>query len=326
MEQILCPLCEFLQIKNKKVIEQISNYSIIECSNCYVHFSNPFEHARIETYDQSWKRKKRARSFEREIKRILTSPRYRLFFEKVKIAYGSTILDVGCGSGAFLKILGNQGHKVYGVEQSPEALVNEEDYTQFGKIYHGSVFDLPDEFKSFDVITAFEVLEHLDNPNRFIHLMYDKLQKGGFFYVSVPDSERLEIRLAGGRSRSDYPPIHLTRWSYKSLDNFLSQWKWEEKSVFHTALETTPLFNAIRQRLIKVLVHSNDLLSLKTRNIYLPPSEVKDERMHTTADKQTFMFKRALRLRLDGLLWHLFPVTQRLGLYGHSLVALCKKP
>lgn len=74
---------------------------------------------------------------------------------------------------------------------------------------------LPDSFvnlvkeihERFDIISFFEVLEHLDNPVRFIEHIRGLLKPGGHIIPSVPNRNSFLDTLA----ESDYPPNHLTR-------------------------------------------------------------------------------------------------------------------
>ena len=303
---LVCPVCGRSTIG--KLVEDSDKHSILECSNCSVHFAVPFRQARIDHYEDSWETKKVIRLPEKELERADLSPRYRIFFKRVQVNDYPKLLDVGCGLGGFLKAAKKRRFMVFGVEQSLQAILYARSKLGIDNIHHCSLFELPDDYSSFNVITAFEVLEHLDNPRLFVQAMYERLQPSGILYISVPDRDCFEIRLAGERPQSDFPPNHLTRWSTTALDKFLSGWKWQEKRIYHTALEATPLYRAIRTRIFRARSHAFDTQSKASKSFR------RGTLIHRT------------RVIIDCILWYLFPVTQCLGLYGHSLVALCKKP
>jgi len=94
------------------------------------------------------------------------------------------ILDAGCGTGGILQFLEKYGD-VYGIDVSPEAVrfCHQRGY----RIVQGSLTEeLPFEESSFDIITAFDVLEHLSDDTGAIKSTYNLLRKGGFFFCTVP--------------------------------------------------------------------------------------------------------------------------------------------
>jgi SAM-dependent methyltransferase len=99
-----------------------------------------------------------------------------------------TILDVGCGNGAFLNSLPD-GYQAIGLDFSREALK----YVKV-KAIHGDVVALPFKSASFD-ITCLEVLEHL--PSGVFERALLELQRVSkkYIIISVPDDEDLDFAL-----------------------------------------------------------------------------------------------------------------------------------
>ncbi|MAG69221.1 MAG: hypothetical protein CL471_02810, partial [Acidobacteria bacterium] len=90
-----------------------------------------------------------------------------------------TCLDIGCGSGEFLKILREYGYdEVFGVDIKS---YSEMDY----KTYIGDFLAL-DINRNFSVITMWHVLEHLKNPLEFLRKAYDLLERTGLIVIEVP--------------------------------------------------------------------------------------------------------------------------------------------
>jgi len=93
------------------------------------------------------------------------------------------ILDVGCGTGGNLEMLASFG-AAEGVDVSDDAL---EYCQQKGlKAHKGLAEALPFEDESFDVITALDVVEHLDDDIAGLKEMNRVLKKGGRTLVFVP--------------------------------------------------------------------------------------------------------------------------------------------
>ncbi|MGI8542196.1 MAG: class I SAM-dependent methyltransferase [Aridibacter sp.] len=93
------------------------------------------------------------------------------------------ILDVGCGTGANLEMLKNFG-EAEGVDVSDEAL---EFCRKKGlKVHKGLAEELPFEDETFDVVTALDVVEHLDDDIAGLREMFRVLKKGGKTLIFVP--------------------------------------------------------------------------------------------------------------------------------------------
>jgi SAM-dependent methyltransferase len=96
---------------------------------------------------------------------------------------GLRILDVGCGTGANLEMLSQFGH-AEGVDVSDEAL---EFCRKKGlKVEKGLAETLPYGDEAFDVTTALDVVEHLDDDVAGLRELYRVTKRGGYSVVFVP--------------------------------------------------------------------------------------------------------------------------------------------
>ena len=94
------------------------------------------------------------------------------------------ILDIGCGNGYFLDRLKELGFsKLAGVDISNYLI--DKSHRHFVVDINTEKLPLPD--KSVDVITAFQVLEHVENYFLILHEAYRVLKNGGHFIFSVPN-------------------------------------------------------------------------------------------------------------------------------------------
>ncbi len=100
-----------------------------------------------------------------------------------------TILDVGCGTGGMLAFLAEYGETVVGLDMSPEAIAYCEarDLPANVSAHLGSLpGDMPPGTDRWDVVTAFDVIEHLDDDRKTVGDAYAALVPGGTFVVTVP--------------------------------------------------------------------------------------------------------------------------------------------
>ena len=105
------------------------------------------------------------------------------------IRHDSKVLDVGCATGGFLKHLKSKGfYHLYGIDMIPQYVYKAKNYN----IRLGTVYAIPFEDNSFDIIILDQVLEHLHNPKSAMKEIKRVLKKGGLIYVGVPDADRYD--------------------------------------------------------------------------------------------------------------------------------------
>jgi len=101
--------------------------------------------------------------------------------------YEGKILDVGCALGGFIKYCETKGwFNVYGIEPI-QAYV---DKANMDRIKVGSVYEIPFEDNTFDMLILDQVLEHLNDPHKAFMEMKRVLKEGGFIYISVPNADK----------------------------------------------------------------------------------------------------------------------------------------
>lgn len=124
------------------------------------------------------------------------------------------VLDVGCGSGFFLDQAREAGCETSGVELNRAAA--EKARVRGHKIFSGLLHDLnPEATGTFDLITLFQVLEHVSEPVLVMKDAATFLNPGGYIVVAVPGAEGAN-RLCPW-SPYDWPPHHTSRWRLTDL-------------------------------------------------------------------------------------------------------------
>jgi len=98
-------------------------------------------------------------------------------------------LDLGCGSGFLASQLSNKGYMVLGVDI--------ENFTRYPIKFLKRDLDKPFEFNrsKFDLITAVEIIEHLENPRKFIREIKKCLKKEGIAIITTPNILNWKARL-----------------------------------------------------------------------------------------------------------------------------------
>lgn len=126
-----------------------------------------------------------------------------------------SILEVGCGEGAFIEQLQKyHDADIQGVELNPNA-VKIAQKKQLPVIQQDIKEIAQEKVEHFDAICAFQVLEHLGQPQEFLSLIMNLLRPGGSLLLSVPNCDSF-IRDAQD-DLLNMPPHHLTHWNTESL-------------------------------------------------------------------------------------------------------------
>lgn len=101
-----------------------------------------------------------------------------------QIGSHKTVLDIGCGAGILTNALAKEGHTVFGIDLSAKSLEIAEQYDQTKKVTYqvANAYSLPYPDKSFDVVCAMDVLEHVEEPRLLISEASRVLVPGGLFF------------------------------------------------------------------------------------------------------------------------------------------------
>jgi len=125
------------------------------------------------------------------------------------------LLDVGCGRGWFLVEARKRGWQVYGTEYSPTAI---EIGTRNGITMHqGGLTESTFAGLEFDVITSFEVIEHINNPLDDLRNINRLIRPGGLHYCTTPNfNSLLRYHLKDRYNIITYPE-HLSYYTRSTL-------------------------------------------------------------------------------------------------------------
>jgi len=120
---------------------------------------------------------------------------YQILYPAIPLKYQGKILDLGCGTGAFLYHLKKQGWDVYGLEWSQRAVQFAREKLKLKNVREGKIEELkyPPEF--FDVITMQHVIEHLEDPKAILKKIHQILRPQGLLLITTPNAAALNFQL-----------------------------------------------------------------------------------------------------------------------------------
>jgi len=172
------------------------HHTIVQCRQCGLVYTDPRPdgHDIVETYqaveDPLYleEREGRVLTFERHLKPLerLTGP-----------PNGRPLLDVGCYTGVFVEIAARHGWDAWGVEPSYWAVKQAQ--ARGLRVVQGTLetADLPET--AFDVVTMWDVIEHMADPFGALRQVRRLLRPGGLVVVHTIDIDSLFARLMGSR-------------------------------------------------------------------------------------------------------------------------------
>jgi ubiquinone/menaquinone biosynthesis C-methylase UbiE len=140
-----------------------------------------------EAYDQFWQNKQ-------IVNKYLDEGRIKFYsdvFEKCKKHLKGTVVDIGCGSGDFLKIImdNNIQCTVYGTDFSTGSIQRCKDFIQNGTFLVDDIYAMKLENNYFDVVICMEVLEHLEMPEIAFRELRRICKHDGLIIITIPNGK-----------------------------------------------------------------------------------------------------------------------------------------
>jgi len=260
----VCPVCRTGR-KFKFIMEsglRGGNFSLYLCKNCKVQFWYPMKNPGGRWYQENNPYK---------IREIIKTKLYRgyhkRFLERAKnLPCDIKILDLGCGTGEFLSELSKIGFTVFGTDFDEEAIKIAKKRFGLENVFADSFEDFFEKLRSekFDVITFFEVLEHLDDHEKFITNIKKILKPKGMIALSVPSRERALVNW----NKWDFPPHHFTRWNKESIENIFSKYGFKVNFVDYVEVFRITM-GAIDGKLRSELMQKSFNKSKNNKNLFV---------------------------------------------------------
>lgn len=174
---------------------QIVNDQIVKCNECGLIYINPRLKAKdiVEGYSSAVDE-----AYVSQAEGRIQS--FRKSMEEIEKTYGKKgkILDVGCAAGFFLAAAKEKGWECRGVE--PSKWLGEWGSKKFGiKIDQGVLEEQNYPAKSFDVVTLWDVLEHVPDPSKTLAECKRVLKDDGILVLNYPNIGSSLAKIAGKR-------------------------------------------------------------------------------------------------------------------------------
>ncbi len=228
-----CPIClsekiaPFLDARDHTVSGK--EFSIWECNSCRGKFTQgvPAEdkigayYSSEEYISHSDTRTGMVNSIYHMVRGI-TLKKKRKLVKKFSSLNSGKILDIGCGTGAFLNEMKQAGWEIMGIEPDAGARSN-------AATLHGIIPSEPEalfhlEEESFDVITMWHVLEHVHRLHDYLAQLKKIIKPGGVILIAVPNHQSSDARHYRQHWAGYDVPRHLYHFAPESMKRLASKY------------------------------------------------------------------------------------------------------
>ena len=194
-----------------------SHSQIVQCNHCGLVYANPrwsdeeLQTAYTVVEDKTYVDEREGRE--------ITFRKHLASLEKhTGPANGRSLLDVGAYIGVFVEVASQAGWNASGIEPSTWAVSQAK--SRGLRIFQGTQDAAELQGHQFDVVTLWDVIEHVTNPAAELRKSYGLLKPGGWLAIHTMDTDSMIARLLGQR----WPwlmDMHVYYFSQKTLAEML---------------------------------------------------------------------------------------------------------
>lgn len=191
---------------------ELMHYALYECGNCKTLFTNrdlDLEEL-LKNYDEA--------GYDSSREALYAADTYVSLIKDNLTGFNGSVLDIGAGDGAFLtKAKRLFATKAVGIEPSKQALDSNTDH-DIHLLY--TAFENYRETELFDMVTCFQTIEHLNNPNKFLDKVKTHLKGNGYFVATCHNNKAFVNRILGEKSPI-FDVEHLQIFSNNGIEELL---------------------------------------------------------------------------------------------------------
>ena len=229
-----CLICD---CENLFPLKEYQSSFLVKCANCSFVFAHkiPSTEELVACYD----------TYPTLTISPITIKRYNELldgFEKKKRT--NNILDLGCGQGFFIETAKKRGWNVYGTEYRKQAI--ETCLAKGLNIHSGGLNDSPYPNNFFDIITSFEVIEHINNPVLELEKIHQLLVSDGYLYATTPNFNSLNRIFLGKNWCIIGFPDHLSYYTPKTINHLFTKSKFNKVSLKTTGFSYASIKNELK--------------------------------------------------------------------------------
>jgi SAM-dependent methyltransferase len=223
-----CPLCSSSKLKFVFNVKDHTvsgkEFAVWECNDCTLRFTQDVPgqeeigpYYQSEDYISHTETKKGfINSAYHAVRKFTLQQKKNLVIRRTGLNKGK-ILDIGCGTGAFLEVMQSAGWLAHGLEPDEGARSTA---MKRGVTVSPSaeLFNLPG---SFDAVTMWHVLEHVHHLHKYMETIRSLLQPGGVLFIAVPNYTSADASEYGQFWAAYDVPRHLYHFSPLAMEKLV---------------------------------------------------------------------------------------------------------
>ncbi|MGI6073613.1 MAG: class I SAM-dependent methyltransferase [Fermentimonas sp.] len=233
---VKCPVCDSTQVK--KVLDVTDYFAtqetfpLFDCDNCGFLFTNQFpSEEEIQPYYDSPQYISHS-----DTKKGLTNQLYhlirkRMLTKKVNLISkysapnkqntSARLLDIGCGTGYFLDKARTKGYEVSGIEKDGHSRDFAKDKFKLNINDEDALWNI--ETNSFDIVTLWHVLEHMQNLNKVVSKLNQILKPDGTLVLALPNHNSYDAQVYKKHWAAYDVPRHLWHFTPDTVEKLLKK-------------------------------------------------------------------------------------------------------
>lgn len=263
---MICPVCRNNSFSSWGIA---NNYSIEQCQRCGLGITSPFPEQKqlVTTNRETYPLEQRIATYRSRYEYF--KKRYQRQLHDIEaFKPGGKLLDIGCNIGMFLSEARAAGFETTGIELNRECA--EYARTHFNLSVHSDYLDnIAFDDDSFDVITMYDVLEHIPDLHGMLTGIRRILKPDGLLVVQSPNLDSLMAELSKSAWGWLSPPDHLYHFTPGALSSLLVQTgydvqlikTWEPADDFCADVMHAKLGNSLFARCARKLIRLSGLAS-----------------------------------------------------------------
>jgi 2-polyprenyl-3-methyl-5-hydroxy-6-metoxy-1,4-benzoquinol methylase len=227
-----CPVCSSTDIKHQLTAKDYTvsrkQFAVWHCNACTARFTQDVPapdaigayYASENYISHSDTKRGIINSLYHLVRKRTLGAKRRLVINQTGTVKG-TILDIGCGTGAFLQTMQEADWNITGLEPDVVARTKASELYNIQPQEPAKLFELP--AGSFNAITMWHVLEHVHELHTYIRQIAALLATNGKAFIAVPNYTSKDADIYKEYWAAYDVPRHLYHFSPQSMENLLSQ-------------------------------------------------------------------------------------------------------
>lgn len=231
LKMIKCNLC---LIDDTEIVFIEGNYIVVKCKNCGLIYTNPQPEEEERPQFFTEENIKKSITYQKKMKEFYIEghiPLYKWVLNRLHrfTKTNKKILDIGSGLGVFLKLSQEYGWEPYGVDIAEGGVKYAKEVYGLKNVFRGTLEQSEFQLNYFDVITLFDVLEHITDPLSLLGKVRLYLKENGVVFIHVPNInftlKRAHIKRKIFKKDFDLliPETHLYHFSQSTIKKMLKK-------------------------------------------------------------------------------------------------------